>query len=119
MRNIVLRDFFNDVKPLTAIDEVFKFHQWEKEGNNYFLELDIPGVKKEDIKLNLEKNILSIEAQRKLKTGNSQKSFKYHSSYSVPEDIDTESVEAEYSDGVLILKAKILESKSLKQITVK
>lgn len=119
MRNLILRDFFGDMKPLTLVDEAFKFHQWEKQGNEYFLELDIPGVKKEDIKLNLEKNIISIQAERKLKTKSTQSSLKYSSSYSIPEDIDTENIEAEYSDGVLVLKAKVLESKAQKQISVK
>jgi HSP20 family protein len=77
----------------------------------YDIELAVPGLKKEDFKINLEKNILSISVEKK--TGNveegkkySKKEYSYNSfarSFTLPDSIDHAKIEAEYIDGILKL----------------
>lgn len=90
-------------------------------GNEYVLEADLPGVKKEDIKLDLSDNVLTISAERhsefeeKDKKGNYVRCERSYGSYQRSFDttgIDTEKIDAEFKDGVLKLTMpKIVEKK--------
>ncbi len=81
-------------------------------GDSYTLEADLPGVKKDDIKLDLTDNVLTINAERhseyeeKDKKGNYVRCERSYGSYQRSFDttgIDTDNIEAEFVDGVLKL----------------
>ena len=81
-------------------------------GDAYELEADLPGVKKEDIKVDLDNNYLTISAERhaekdeKDKKGNYVRRERSYGSYSRSFDVtgvQTEQITAEYTDGVLKL----------------
>lgn len=77
--------------------------------DQYEIELAAPGLKKEDFKLNLEKNILNVSAGRKTETVNenknvSRKEFSFSSfsrSFTLPEAADANKIGASYQDGIL------------------
>ena len=77
----------------------------------FHIELAAPGLNKEDFKINLDKNILSISAEKKTETNTegkkySRKEFGYNAftrSFTLPETVDYNNIEAEYVDGVLKL----------------
>ena len=79
--------------------------------NGYKLEVVAPGFAKEDFKINLEKNLLTIEVEKKTEEENKgeksiRKEYKYQSfkrSFTLNEKIDTEKIEAKYETGVLTL----------------
>jgi HSP20 family protein len=97
--------------------------------NNYHVELAAPGLKKEDFKLNLERNVLSISVeqssdQQKTERNYSKREFSYSSfvrSFTLPESADHGSIEASYTDGVLTIDiAKREEAKAIRrQIEIK
>lgn len=87
-------------------------------GSEYVLEADLPGVNKEDIKLDLENGILTITAERHSeyeendKKGNFVRCERSYGSYSRSFDttgIDTEKIDAEFKNGVLKLTLPKLE----------
>lgn len=90
-------------------------------GSEYLLEADLPGVKKEDIKLDLNENVLTITAERhseyeeKDKKGNYVRCERSYGSYQRSFDttgIDVDKIDAEFKDGVLKLTLpKIVEQK--------
>ena len=90
-------------------------------GNEFLLEADLPGVKKEDIKLDLSDNILTISAERhseyeeKDKKGNYVRCERSYGSYQRSFDttgIDVDKIDAEFKDGVLKLTMpKLIEQK--------
>lgn len=75
----------------------------------YNIEVDLPGVKKEDVNIELNDGILKISGERKFKS--EQKDEKYHKtesffgkferSFSISKDIDTANIQAKQEDGVL------------------
>jgi HSP20 family protein len=75
----------------------------------YHVELDLPGIKKEDIEITTEDNILTISGERKLKEEVKEEDYykvesvygKFSRSFTLPEKIDVENIHAESSDGVL------------------
>lgn len=77
--------------------------------SGFRLEVAAPGLKKEDFKLNLENNVLTVSA--KLETSNEETTEKYsHKEFSfqtfkrtftLPETANAEQISANYADGVL------------------
>ena len=97
--------------------------------NSYELHLVAPGLKKEDFKINLDKNVLSVSAEKKVENAvegkrYSKREYSYNSfvrSFTLPETADAANIEAEYTDGVLKLNvAKKEEAKiQSREIAVK
>jgi HSP20 family protein len=96
--------------------------------NEFHIELAAPGLKKEDFKINLDKNVLSVSADKKVEnvegTKFSKREYNYTSftrSFTLPETVDHSKINAEYTDGVLILTvAKREEAKfQSREIAVK
>jgi len=95
----------------------------------YQLEVVAPGFEKNDFNVNLEKNILTISAEKKTESGNKDekqilKEYNYHSfkrSFTVDEKVDAEKIEAKYVNGVLTLNLPRKEEVkvSAKEILVK
>ena len=81
----------------------------EKDGN-YVLSAELPGFKKEDISIDLDKDCLTISAERKSEQNEDDGSFvrreRYYGAYSRSfnvRGIDTDAITASYNDGVLSL----------------
>ncbi|MDB5018624.1 MAG: Hsp20/alpha crystallin family protein [Mucilaginibacter sp.] len=95
----------------------------------FHIELAAPGLKKDDFKLQLDRNVLSISVEQQSENTDNQKNYNkreysYNSfvrSFTLPESADDNSVEAEYTDGVLKVNiAKKEEAKSVRrQIEIK
>jgi len=81
--------------------------------DNYVVEMAAPGMKKEDFKIELDNNLLTISAEKTEeheengKEKYSRKEFSYQSfqrSFNLPKEVvDEEKIEAHYKDGVLHL----------------
>ena len=77
----------------------------------YVIELVAPGLEKEDFKINLDNNLLTVSAEKKdeIKNENDKqirKEYKFQSfkrSFTIDENIATENIVAKYINGVLTL----------------
>jgi HSP20 family protein len=67
-------------------------------GNNLIIVAELPGVKEDEIKLDVEGNILTISADTP--TG------KYHKEVPLPNPVKTDFIETAYNNGVLEVKLK-------------
>ena len=78
----------------------------------YVVSADLPAVKREDVSVTVENNLLSIRGERKLeKTADDETEHRRESFYgvferrfSLPEDADAGSISAESKDGVLTVR---------------
>ncbi|RYU92231.1 Hsp20/alpha crystallin family protein [Mucilaginibacter terrigena] len=97
--------------------------------NEFHIELAVPGLKKEDFKINLDKNVLTISAEKKAEENvepkkYSKREYSYSSfvrSFTLPDSVDHSKIEADYTDGILKLTvAKREEAKfQSREIAVK
>jgi len=116
--------FFND-RMVTRVPAV----NISETENNYHVELAAPGLKKEDFKLNLERNNLTISVEQSANHEDNQKSYSkreysYSSfvrSFTLPESADDSQIAASYTDGILRIDiAKREEAKTVRrQIEIK
>ncbi len=75
----------------------------------FILEADLPGVKKEDVKVEVEGQELILRGERSAERGQTSERFHYQERYSgsfmrrmtLPESVDKDKIEAEFRDGVL------------------
>lgn len=88
--------------------------------NEFHIELAVPGLKKDDFKINLDKNILTVSAEKKSESTQETKKFSkreysYNSfvrSFTLPDSVDHSKIEADYTDGILkLIVAKREEAK--------
>ena len=67
-RNYYLNDYF-DIFNMPYNKEYMKTDIYEKDGK-YILEIDLPGIKKENIKINYENGYLTISAKKNISNQN-------------------------------------------------
>lgn len=94
----------------------------------YHVDVDLPGVKKEDIKVDLNKGVLTISGERKTKEEVKQEDYykietyfgKFSRSFTLPDNVDIENIEAKSDNGVLeIVIPKLKDDVSKKSIEIK
>ena len=88
------------------------------------LHADMPGVVKDNIKVNIDNGTLTLSAVRNLETKKSATweefgNVEYKRSFSVPQTIDVSKVDAELKDGVLRLHLPKSEAVKPRQIEIK
>ena len=85
----------------------------KEEKDEYKIELAAPGLKKEDFDVDIDGNILTISAEKESESSGDGKKDNYsrreynYSSFSrsltLPENVDSTKIDAQYADGVLNL----------------
>jgi len=75
----------------------------------YYIEVDLPGVKKEDVDVSVDKNVLTISGKREVSSEIKEDDYyrvesaygKFSRSFTLPENVDVEKIKASNEDGVL------------------
>ncbi len=99
----------------------------DKEKDIYKVDIDLPGVEKEDINVTVEGDYLIVTAERKLQKEVKREDYylmesafgKYARSIYLPDDIDRDSIEAKYEDGRLTITFEKVAEKKKRDIAVK
>jgi len=93
--------------------------------NAYILTFDLPGVEKDDINLNVEKDVLSLTAECSKKAGEGYSCLKdemiysgFKRSFDLGNSVSTDKIHADYADGTLALTLPKKEEQKTKQITI-
>lgn len=101
-----------------------------KENDSSFnVEFAAPGFKKTDFKINVDHNVLTISAEKKDEKNEendryTRKEFAYSSfsrSFTLPQSVDSEKIDAKYNDGILNLsipKRAEDKNKNKREITI-
>jgi len=90
------------------------------------VEADLPGMKKEDIDVNIDGNLLTIKGERKKEEETegegyyrSERSYgTFQRTFTLPSNVDTEQVKAKFKNGVLSLSLPKLEEAKGKKIEI-
>ena len=94
-------------------------YEFDETKDHFFISFDMPGVGKENIKIEVKENQLSISGERlasfKNARGESQENQarsygQFAKTLSLPTNIDAEKIEAQYENGVLSLVLPKVES---------
>ena len=88
----------------------------------YEINVAVPGLKKEDFKIDLNDNFLTISGERKFSKERKENSVhvvetqygNFSRSFSLPENVDASKISAKYADGILEITVPKDEKKTLK-----
>lgn len=94
--------------------------------SGFEIELSVPGMTKEDFKINLESNVLTISSEKENKEEESRNYLRreffsgtFSRSFTLPKNVDIESIKADYAEGILKVNLpKKAETRITKEIAV-
>ena len=96
-----------------------------REGDAFVIELELPGVARDSIDLDIERNVLTVRAERVARNGDwemlaSERAKGLFSRQLILGDnLDLERIEANYTDGVLRLVVPVAEKAKPRKIEIK
>lgn len=106
------REFDKNFYPSTQNEGVSGFVPYvntRESENSYHIDVDLPGVKKDDISVDINKNVITISGERNFKKEIKEEDYykvetsfgKFTRSFTLPDNTDVDNVDAAYVDGVL------------------
>ena len=95
--------------------------------DNIALTFELPGMKKEDIKVTVKDNVLNVSGKREFSEEEKDDNYirteistgSFCRSFTLPDTVNSEKISADYKDGMLIVKLAKLEEVKPKEIDVK
>ncbi len=99
---------------------------YETAEKDVVVKVDLPDMKRENIKVTFENNVLSVEGQRELTSSVERDRFhhlerghgQFRRSFTLPATVDASRVDANYQDGVLTVKLPRRDEAKPKSITI-
>jgi HSP20 family protein len=107
----------------TARPAVMPMDAW-REGEQFVVEFDLPGVDPESIDLDVERNVLTVKAERPTREGSEEMVAAerprgvFSRQLFLGDTLDTERIEASYSAGVLTLRVPVAEKAKPRKISI-
>ncbi len=93
----------------------------------FVIEAELPGMTKDDIKISIANDVLSIRGEKKIEKEDKKKSYyrmersygSFSRTFPLPGNVKTDKIDAEFKNGVLIVTVPKSEEAKPKQIDVK
>ena len=115
------------------LDDPFAFADWapavdiQENEKEFLVKADLPDVKKEDLKIELQDGMLSIAGERKHETEEQGKKFhrverqygQFMRRFSLPSDVDAGKVQADFNNGVLNVRLPKASNVKPKSVAIK
>lgn len=96
-----------------------------REGDNYYVKIDLPGVDPASIDVDLDESTLTVRGERKAQGGEGRQWLTrerpvgtFARQLTLGKGVAAESINAEYTDGVLVLTIPVAETAKPRKITV-
>jgi HSP20 family protein len=94
--------------------------------NSYLIKLELPEINREEVKVNLNENRLTITGERRLENEEKRDSYhriersygQFYRSFALPPNVNAEAIKAQFKDGMLRLTLPKKEEAKPKQIEV-
>ncbi len=96
-----------------------------EKGGDLVLVAELPGIKKEDIRLQVKGNTLRLAGERALNYGENisyhrieRNTSKFDRTLKLPINVESDQVKAEYKDGILVISLPRAEADKPRKITI-
>lgn len=118
----IIDEFFGLRNPSSYVDE----HRYDfiESDDKYEITLELPGLTKDNIKIEYQDNLVSISAEKKYeesgkKVYGTREYKKINRSFRLPDNSNVNGANASYENGVLIINIPKSEKEKIKQILIK
>jgi HSP20 family protein len=96
-----------------------------RRGDNVWVHLDLPGVVADSIDISVERNVLTVSAERTYQREEGDRVYfderpqgTFRRQVSLGDGLDADGVEADYTDGVLTLRVPVIPQAQPRKISV-
>src|SRR6266550_113063 len=97
-----------------------------EEGDHYVLRADLPGLNEDDVKVELEDNVLTISGERKSEREERKEGYyrierasgSFSRSLTLPEGVDPDRIEAHFKNGVLEVRVPKPEERKPRRVAI-
>ncbi len=97
-----------------------------EEDDAFYVDAEVPGLSADEVKVDVEKNILTLSGERKVEKDETEGTFRrverqygsFSRSFTLPETVNTDAISADLKNGVLELKLPKKEAPQPKSISV-
>ncbi|MES2310322.1 MAG: Hsp20/alpha crystallin family protein [Verrucomicrobiota bacterium] len=101
------------------LEEVsFQDAQWNENPTQYEVRYEIPGLKKDEIKLSFENGLLTLKGNKRVRYEGAEKTVAIERKIAVPEGVNADAIEARYEEGVLDITLPKREEVKPKEIAI-
>jgi len=114
-------------------DEDYAISSWTpavditEHDDQFVVKVELPGVNKDDVKITLENNILTIRGEKKQEKETKKENYhrversygSFQRSFTLPTTVKSDKIDAAYKDGILQIALPKAEEAKPKQIEVK
>ena len=128
----ISRNFFEDFRlgfPLSTSFELTRYMprvDTAEDNKNIYITAELPGMAKDDVKVTLSDNVLTIQGKKERKTEETKKNFhrversfgSFARAFRLPATVDAEKITASYEDGVLKLEMPKREESKARRIQI-
>ncbi len=107
----------------TSRPAVMPMDAW-REGDTFVLEFDLPGVSRESIDIDVERNVLTIRAERPRRNGDwemlagERPTGHFSRQLVLGDNLDLEHIDASYDAGVLLLRVPVAEKAKPRKVEI-
>ena len=113
-------------------DDELSFGLWNpavdlyEKDDNFVIKAELPGVDKKDITIDLKDRVLTLSGERSYDNEVKEENYyrreraygKFQRVFTLPADVDSDKIKAEFKDGVLEIEVPKPEEKKAKQVTI-
>jgi len=97
-----------------------------EEDDAFYVDAEVPGMSAEDVKVDVEKNVLTLSGERKVEKEEIEDTYRrverqygsFTRSFTLPETVDTDNISADLKEGVLALRLPKKEAPTPRSISV-
>jgi len=97
-----------------------------EEEARFVVDVELPGVKKDDVEIHVENNVLTVRGERRFESGVKKESYhrvertygRFSRSFTLPVRVKVDAIEATLEDGVLSLSVPKAEEAKPRKIAV-
>lgn len=123
-----LQNYFNDLNSFDVSKENSFSPQIDisEDDEKIIVDAEIPGVKKEDLNITIQDNILTLKGEKKKVDEEKKKNYfrtersygSFQRCFTIPQQISSDDVEAKFEDGMLRIEMKKVEPKKPEERTI-
>ena len=121
-KSVFLNDDWDEFMGLSRKNDSLPL-DYEEKDDRFVIGIDMPGIKKDNVNIEVEKDCLLIRAERKEEVKKKNYTEKKYGSFEraikIPGNVQSEKISAKFKDGVLILDIPKGESARAKVIPIK
>jgi HSP20 family protein len=119
--NRMFEEFYNGARTWAPAVDIYETHDRE-----YVVKADLPEMKREDIAVTFENNVLTLSGERKTEFDADNGTFyrsergygRFTRSFTLPPTVDGNRISATYKEGVLTVRVPLRDEARPKQIEV-